>query len=162
LSYRKNVKVFGASMPKPYLATSFRPKRDRRAELLFEMCSTELFFHHQNLMPMKKLFTLLSLSLSLSLLCSVAMLAQQNPNCTDFELCFQKRVGAAVNTPHSGPAEIILLDASGQTAARRALRLESGPNLISLEGLGSLPPGFYALRLVAQGGERWHGKAVKF
>jgi hypothetical protein len=45
---------------------------------------------------MKKLFTLLSLSLSL--LCSVAMLAQQNPNCTDFELCFQKRVGAAGDT----------------------------------------------------------------
>jgi len=81
------------------------------------------------------------------------MSAQQNPNCTDFELCFQKR---------SSPAEIALLDASGQVVARRSLRLESGPNLISLEGLGSLPPGFYALRLVAQGGERWHGKALKF
>jgi hypothetical protein len=35
LSYGKNVKIFGASMPNPYLAATFRPKRDRRAELLF-------------------------------------------------------------------------------------------------------------------------------
>jgi hypothetical protein len=185
------------------------------------------------------------------------MLAQQNPNCTDFELCFQKRLGTAgdtiidvllINPPDSivganfevrmsaeayggqvfdvhsafaaagyspsyidntfqddvitfqrsghlpillsedtvklfsftilapagvcidlrfvdfarAPAEIALFDASGQTVARRSLRLESGPNRILLEGLGSLPPGFYAIRLVAEGGERWHGKAIKF
>jgi hypothetical protein len=75
---------------------------------------------------------------------------------------FRESLQIAVEAPSSGPAEIALLDASGQAVARRSLRLESGPNLISLEGLGSLPPGFYALRLVAQGGERWHGKAIKF
>jgi hypothetical protein len=55
-------------------------------------CGIAPFFHLQNLLLMKKLFTLLSL------LCSVAMSAQQNPNCTDFELCFQKRLGAAGDT----------------------------------------------------------------
>ena len=75
---------------------------------------------------------------------------------------FRESLQIAVDAPDSGPAEIALLDASGQVVARRSLRLESGTNLISLEGLGSLPPGFYALRLVAQGGERWHGKALKF
>jgi hypothetical protein len=75
---------------------------------------------------------------------------------------FRESLQIAVDALDSGPAEIALLDASGQVVARRSLRLESGTNLISLEGLGSLPPGFYTLRLVAESGERWQGKAIKF
>ena len=65
---------------------------------------------------------------------------------------FSNVVQVIINSNTSENASISILDLTGREVARKSVRLQTGDNRFSLEGLGRYNPGNYILRLVTKDG----------